>query len=69
MPDMTKVFAAMFDDECDEKTKEKYKDFLLDSVSVMNTSLADYVWLPIIFEDEIPKLRWFDEWRIEDFQS
>ena len=67
MPDMTEVYAAMFDEECDEKIKEKYKDFSEESLSKFNTSLADYVWLPIIFEDGIPKLRWYDEWKIEDF--
>ena len=50
-----------------EKIKEKYKDFSEESLSKFNTSLADYVWLPIIFEDGIPKLRWYDEWKIEDF--
>lgn len=32
-----------------------------------NTSVADYVWLPILFRDGKPEIRWFDEWRIEDF--
>jgi len=32
-----------------------------------NTSIARYVWLPIEWQDNIPKVRWFDEWRIEDF--
>lgn len=32
-----------------------------------NTSLADYVWLPITFEGERPIIRWQTEWRIEDY--
>ena len=67
MPDMTKVYATMFDDECDNKIKEMYKDLSLDSLSKFNTSLADYVWLPIVFENDIPRLYWQDEWKIEDF--
>ena len=32
-----------------------------------NTSLADYVWLPVTIEHGKPVIRWYDEWRIEDF--
>ena len=29
-----------------------------------NTSIADYVWLPVEFdENDLPKIRWQDEWR------
>ena len=27
------------------------------------TSIADYVWLPVEWEDGRPVLRWRDEWR------
>lgn len=67
MPDITKIYAAMFDNECDDEIKQKYRSFPLDSLTKQNTSLADYVWLPITFENDIPKLYWQDEWRIEDF--
>lgn len=33
-----------------------------------NTSIADYVWLPFTFENGIPTLHWYDEWKIEDFE-
>lgn len=33
-----------------------------------NTSQAGYVWLPVIFENDVPKIYWHDEWRIEDFE-
>lgn len=29
-----------------------------------NTSIADYVWLPIKFDGEITKIEWLDEWKI-----
>ncbi|HHV99650.1 MAG TPA: family 43 glycosylhydrolase [Clostridiaceae bacterium] len=33
-----------------------------------DTSEAGYVWLPIMFHDNIPFIVWRDEWRIEDFE-
>ena len=32
-----------------------------------NTSIADYVWLPIRFDGDMAYLDWHDEWRIEDY--
>ncbi|HEU5028287.1 MAG TPA: family 43 glycosylhydrolase [Spirillospora sp.] len=32
----------------------------------VDTSIADYVWLPVRFEGGMPILDWHDEWRIED---
>lgn len=32
-----------------------------------DTSKACYVWLPITFEDSMPRIRWYDQWRVEDF--
>lgn len=32
-----------------------------------NTSVADYVWLPVRFDGEMAYLDWHDEWRIEDY--
>lgn len=32
-----------------------------------DTSLADYVWLPLRFDGEMVYLDWKDEWRIEDY--
>lgn len=33
-----------------------------------NTSIADYVWLPIDWEGDKPVIRWKDEWRLEDYE-
>ena len=40
-----------------------------------NTSIANYVWLPLRFEDPTPEhpngivyMDWLDEWRIEDYE-
>jgi hypothetical protein len=32
-----------------------------------NTSISDYVWLPIEWEGEKPVIRWKDEWCLEDY--
>lgn len=63
-PDVREIFAAKFDPE----VKSDLKDFDLDSLSKKNTSLADYVWLPIDFSAGIPQIKWYDEWKIEDFE-
>ncbi|MFF2050632.1 family 43 glycosylhydrolase [Leifsonia sp. NPDC058194] len=33
----------------------------------VDTSVADYVWLPIRFDGDRPVIDWHDEWRIEDY--
>lgn len=44
--------------------KEEMKYFADDAA---NTSVADYVWLPIRFEGDMPVIEWRDEWTIEEF--
>lgn len=46
---------------------EKYIELIGDD-SKRNTSLADYVWLPLRFEGEMVYIDWKDEWRIEDYE-
>ena len=36
-------------------------------VEDQDTSVADYVWLPIRFDGDMAYLDWHDEWRIEDY--
>lgn len=33
-----------------------------------NTAIADYVWLPIEFDGETPRIRWRDQWSLDDFE-
>lgn len=40
----------------------------IDLNMVENTSIADYVWLPLRFEGEKVCIDWLDEWRIEDYE-
>jgi hypothetical protein len=40
----------------------------VEDASTQNTSVADYVWLPVRFDGEMAYLDWRDEWRVEDFE-
>lgn len=33
-----------------------------------NTSIADYVWLPLVFDGENVYIDWHDTWKIEDYE-
>ena len=33
-----------------------------------NPSIADYVWLPLEFDEEKVSIKWQDEWRLEDYE-
>lgn len=33
-----------------------------------DTSISDYVWLPLRFDGENVIINWYDEWRIEDYE-
>lgn len=46
--------------------REEIKRLRMEDMSEKNISIAEYVWLPIKFENGIPKIYWYDEWRIED---
>lgn len=35
---------------------------------VENTSIADYVWLPLRFEGEMVYLDWRDEWSLDEYE-
>ncbi len=59
-------FEQLFDPRTSEEVKQVAKE-KIDAASVQNTSLADYVWLPVEWEADKPVLRWHDAWRIEDF--
>lgn len=64
LPDIPAIFDSMFDPEKQPlMTSEE-----LNGISRQNTSLADYVWLPVQFTEEgKPYLVWMDSWRVEDF--
>ena len=61
-----KFFEIMFNPNEDKKQLEEYTDIPNDMKA--NTCIADYVWLPIIFEDGKPIIKWFDEWTLDQFE-
>jgi hypothetical protein len=64
-PDMRDVFEAMFNP--DKKPLLTHEE--MNALSVQDTSLADYVWLPVRFtEDGRPFIEWLDEWKTEDYE-
>lgn len=60
-PAYAKFFEALFDDNLPVPENTFGNDLK------RNTSIADYVWLPLRFTEEGPVIDWFDEWKIEDF--
>lgn len=60
------VYREMF--ECLFGEGKKEFDFSrMGEPVVENTSIADYVWLPLRFDGENVFINWLDEWRIEDY--
>lgn len=41
---------------------------MIQSSGKENTSIADYVWLPIRFSGDMPVIEWMDEWRLSDYE-
>ena len=62
MPDMCVVFESMFNPD-----KETIKVDLR-KLTRKDTSIAAYVWLPIEFDGDTPVIKWYDQWRWEDFE-
>lgn len=61
------VYAEMF--ECTFTNKEfDFSRMSQHDATKENTSIADYVWLPIRFDGEMAYIDWKDQWRIEDYE-
>lgn len=56
-----KIFSGQFD-------PAEMADSDWNSDEMSNTSIADYVWLPLRFEGDRVYIDWKDEWRIEDYE-
>lgn len=62
--DYKQTFEAVFNPEADQSRLKPNGH----SDRGLNTSLADYVWLPFRFDGDMAYLDWKDEWRIEDYE-
>ncbi|WP_418417422.1 family 43 glycosylhydrolase [Blautia sp.] len=62
-----KVYREMFRSQFDGDAPD-FDETLMGEPAVENTSIADYVWLPIRFDGEMAYIDWKDEWKIEDYE-
>lgn len=61
--------ASHYDPERYRITKEEQEELMNSPMlESADTSKADYVWLPLRFDDEKIYIDWMDEWRIEDYE-
>ena len=62
----SKIFEKRFNPNATEQIE--VDDTLLKCILDKNTSVADYVWLPILFNGERPYIDWKESWKIEDYE-
>ncbi|TFB98849.1 MULTISPECIES: hypothetical protein [unclassified Cryobacterium] len=41
----------------------------MDEFAMVDTAIADYVWLPLRFEGEKAFIDWRDEWSVDEFED
>ncbi len=76
--DYAKVFTALFNPDIDKAEKQRVLDAHRsgNQDAEANTSIADYVWLPLRFIEPCAQyplgmvlIDWLDEWSIEDYED
>ena len=61
------IYEEMFNSIYSEEEKE-FDFSRMGEEPVQNTSIAEYVWLPLRFDGDMVYIDWKDEWRIEDYE-
>ncbi len=61
------LYAEMFDCMFEGKEFDKSRLGNTPLDDRLDTSIADYVWLPIRFDGDMAYIDWLDEWRLEDY--
>ena len=61
------VYKQIFRDMFQNNGKEFDYD-LIGGPVIENTSISEYVWLPLRFDGEMVYIDWKDEWRIEEYE-
>ncbi|WP_336101676.1 family 43 glycosylhydrolase [Paenibacillus phytohabitans] len=56
-------YKAAFDNDIERESEEDDHNDL-----TLNTSISNYVWLPVRFDGDKAYLDWRDEWKIEDYE-
>lgn len=64
--DVWGYYKAMFSDDPTEM--EGYDEEAFAPFMLPDTSKANYVWLPMRFEGNVPYIDWKAEWRLEDYE-
>lgn len=60
--------ASHYDKEKYQVTKEEQEEFMtMPMLENVNTSVADYIWLPLVVENGKPVIKWLDTWKLEEF--
>ena len=81
-PEYAKMYEALFDPSVEilpllrqiaARTGQPAPDddprgFIRRQKPIANTRIADYVWLPIRFDGEMPILDWHDSWSLDDYE-
>lgn len=64
----TRVVASAYDPEHYAATEaEREEMYTANVLENADTSISDYVWLPIILIEGKPTIHWMDRWKAEDF--
>lgn len=61
---LSRVVASRFDASIQVSVEEGRKIMDSPMVAYTDTSVADYVWLPVRFEGDIARIDWLDEWKV-----
>lgn len=79
-PDMPQIYGTRFESgEAEQEIQEKFRkifdsseEFVFTEEDVkdmrINSSVSDYVWLPLSFRDGKVCIEWKEEWKIEDYE-
>ena len=62
-----RAFNIMFGPDPTKEEREEASK-IMSGIPKEKTREADYVWLPIHFDNGNVRIDWYDEWRIEDFE-
>lgn len=63
---LKRVIGSNYNKEYKSTIKEKMQLMKTPLMASANTSIADYVWLPIRFDGDRAYIEWHEEWKIEE---
>lgn len=63
-----RAIASNYDKTIKATMQEKIEMMKSPMMGSADTSIADYVWLPVDWEGEKPRIRWRAEWQTEEFK-